>query len=65
MKRNLKLKREALTELTSAELGGVAGGVDPSIGSCPVKACVNEITDKLSIRYSGCGMTCYCSADAC
>ena len=65
MKRNLRLRREALTELTTTELTGVAGAADPSIGSCPVKACVNEITDTLSIRYSGCGMTCYCSMDAC
>lgn len=40
MKRTLTLKREALTELTAADLGAIAGAqADPSILSCPVLRC--------------------------
>lgn len=38
MKRTLKLKKEALTELSTGELAGVAGGVI-SGNSCPVVTC--------------------------
>ncbi len=42
MKRTLTLKREALIELTAADLGAIAGAqADPSIGSCPVLNCVH------------------------
>lgn len=42
MKRMLKLKREALTDLTIDELTGVAGGAEaPSGLSCPVTDCAN------------------------
>ena len=39
MKRTLSLKREALTELSAAELGSVAGGALPSGLSCPIQTC--------------------------
>lgn len=40
MKRTLSLKREALTELTTAELGAVVGGIPTFEG--PVCYVVNE-----------------------
>lgn len=49
MRRALRLSRETLTELTSSDLAAVAGAaVDPSIGSCPVLRCVEQVTDVLS-----------------
>jgi hypothetical protein len=47
MKRTLSLRREALTELRSDELAGVAGAQDPSIGSCPVKNCYTWTNDQI------------------
>lgn len=42
MKRTLRLRAESLSELTSDELGGVAGAQlrDPSVLSCPILRCV-------------------------
>jgi hypothetical protein len=41
MKRTLRLRAESLTELTSHELGGVAGAQqDLSLFSCPVLRCL-------------------------
>ena len=48
-KRTLHLRREALTELTSAELTGIAGAQDALTPQCPrtavVRECVGEITN--------------------
>lgn len=41
MKRTLSLRREALSDLTPAELGGVVGGYTSQNGiSCDVRDCV-------------------------
>lgn len=65
MRRTLSLKREALTELTPAELAGVAGaGYDASGLTCPVKDCVRELSDVISCAGS-CAVTCICSLDVC
>lgn len=40
MKRTLTLKREALTELTTADLTAVAGAAPLSGPTCPVMSCV-------------------------
>ena len=49
MKRTLSLKREALTELTSTELTGIAGAADALTPDCPrttvIRECVAGITD--------------------
>ena len=39
MKRRLVLRREALTDLSAAELGGVAGAAEWSGATCPEVAC--------------------------
>ena len=46
MKRTLSLRREALAELTPAELGGVVGGnyTSPNGLSCGVRDCVDGLT---------------------
>ncbi|HVF03354.1 MAG TPA: hypothetical protein VNA20_00800 [Frankiaceae bacterium] len=65
MKRTLTLKREALTELTAADLSVVVGAAaEPTIGSCPVKYCVNQLSDALSCDQS-CGHSGCCSIDTC
>ena len=40
MKRTLSLRREALTELSGADLGAVAGGALPSGPTCPLQTCL-------------------------
>lgn len=62
MKRTLTLKREALTELTATDLGAVVGAA--SGGSCPIKYCVQMLSDALSCQQS-CGHSGCCSADVC
>lgn len=48
-KRTLHLKREALTELSSAELGGIAAAADELTPACPrtvvVRECIGGISD--------------------
>lgn len=48
MKRTLMLKREALAALTEDELGGMAGGYEPTGASCPLLVC------KLSVLHPQC-----------
>ncbi|HEX8003092.1 MAG TPA: hypothetical protein VF519_10405 [Mycobacteriales bacterium] len=44
MKRSLSLRREALSELTFAELGAVHGGAQTVNGpTCPLVACVTGL----------------------
>ena len=40
MKRTLRLRSESLTELTTDELGGVAGAQELSLLSCPALRCL-------------------------
>ncbi|HVF03355.1 MAG TPA: hypothetical protein VNA20_00805 [Frankiaceae bacterium] len=58
MTRRLSLKREALTELTGADLGAVVGAVAVSGASCPI--CVVDLTRKL-----GCEGTYNCPTWTC
>ena len=41
MKRTLRLRGEALTELTTSELGAVAGAAEQISLSCPVLRCID------------------------
>lgn len=43
MNRTLSLKREALTEITSAELGSVVAGLVPSGITCPATDCLTDM----------------------
>ena len=58
--RRLTLRREALTELTAAELSGVAGGYDASGATCPLGDCFDDLSRKL-----GCVGTYNCPTYTC
>lgn len=57
MKRTLSLKREALSELTPAELRSVAGGAPPTF---PVREC---LLDTMSC-IATCQASCHCYQEA-
>lgn len=59
MTRRLSLRREALTELSDTDLHAVAGAQYqiPTNVSCPVKACVPDV--------SAMWMTCGCATGNC
>lgn len=64
MKRTLTLKRETLTELTGADLSAVVGAAASGL-SCPLKDCVQRLTDAISCTPS-CGYTDCCpTANTC
>ena len=52
-RRTLVLKKETLTELTSAELGGVAGG-QAATPNCPTNTCVTFTTCAISRLMDPC-----------
>lgn len=55
MKRNLVLRREALAELTSGELVGVAGGAQTMQGvTCPLLACPTNLLTRGCYTYNCC-----------
>ena len=64
-KRSLSLRRETLTELTAADLTGVVGAAGGASGpSCPLRNCVELVSDALSCN--SCGHSGCCpSIDAC
>ena len=63
--RRLTLRREALTELTTAELTAVAaGGADASGLTCPVRDCLQSDFSDLA-SCDSCLPTCYCHTWAC
>ncbi|HEV2891193.1 MAG TPA: class I lanthipeptide [Frankiaceae bacterium] len=62
MKRHLTLHREALAELTSDELGNVAGGAQTVQGNtCPLLACVTGILSNDCVTHTCCtgSASCY------
>lgn len=60
MSRRLSLKREALTELSGADLGAVVGAADASGKTCPLKDCFGDLS-----RNLGCEGTYNCPTWTC
>jgi len=55
MKRNLVLRREALTELTFDQLDGVVGGAQTAQGgTCPLLACITGILSNDCVTHTCC-----------
>ncbi len=61
MKRTLSLRREQLTELSTAELGSVAGGAP---ATTPIKYCLTNPSEAFSC-YVSCNGSCWCSGEVC
>lgn len=62
--RRLSLKREALTELSTEDLTGVAAGAPASGLTCPLRDCLQgDFSDMVSCN--SCAPTCYCYTWTC
>ena len=66
LKRRLVLRRDALTELTPADLASVAAGAAGASGlTCPVVGCVANASDDLSCVTQCFAYTCGCNTAPC